>query len=245
MNKKRIKRIYRGSDVNMLTALAVLMLAAIEYQPELSSEDTTITPESLAELQARINLITQKHLGKDVARLTRSATDVVLDIFEEAYPYVISAKSFIERKSRRNPEKGLELTTKLGLSTYMEDVQNGDQEAFVAMLFQFRENSTEDVKTALLELGFPQPKLDIIFSFADSLNKANITQESLKKSQLQLTDEAISDFNELYLDVTDVAGAGKQYFRDQPQIAERFNYTGIIRTMNNKRSTNNDETPAS
>lgn len=244
MNKRRIRRIYAGSDVNMLTALAVIMVAAVELQAQLSTEDTTLTAQYLAELQQRVNVISNKHLGNDVTGLTRSATDDVLDIFDQAYPYISSVKSLIDRKTRRNPEQGRELNTKLGITTHLEGVQNGDQEAMVSLLFQFRENCTSEVKNTLTSLGIPSDKLQALFGFADQLNIANITQESLKKSQLQLTDEAIEDFNELYLDVTDVAGAGKQVFRKQPEIAERFNYSGIIRTMNRKPGSNNN-TPAS
>lgn len=245
MANKRIRRNYAGDDVSMITALMAIMMAAIEFQAQLVKKDTTLTPQFLEELRQRINVLSNKHLGTDVSRLRREATDIVLNIFDAAYSELMDVKSFIDIKYRRNPAEGKQLLFTLGYTTYLADVRNQDQEALVGLLFQFRDNCDAATIAKLTALGLPESDITDVFKYAKQLLEANVTQEYMKRTQRKLTDEAITDFNNLYFDVTEVAGIGKIVFKRDKAISERFTYSLLLRAMNNNGTpdTDDDDTP--
>lgn len=236
------ERIYKGKDVEMLSATATITEHAIDNKTFLISKRTTWADPFFAEIENRIDDAFKTYLGIDNAKAMREATKVVLSIQALALFLLAEFKVQIEEDFKGDPSRRDEILTQLGITEHHKDAQNKDQEALIELLMKFKLNMTSTLQTEITTKGTALALIDNIIAQADILNNANITQETLKGGRKEISAEAVTEFNAIYSAVISVARIARNFFKKDPAKADLFSYNKTLRNLN--RPTPEEEPPA-
>jgi hypothetical protein len=124
-----------------------------------------------------------------------------------------------------------EIFRQLGFAAHYSSAQNDDQEALIQLLYQFKQNMTDALKTEITSKGSPAQLIDDITEYADELNEANITQETFKGSTKEVTAEAVAEFNEIYKQAIGICKIASRIFKSDALIKQKFSFRRIIGGM--------------
>ena len=223
-----IKRVYKGTDAQMLTAINTIVQAAIDNQKTLVARRASWADPFLPDLQTEIDTVTQTYIGVDSAKDLRTATQLVTQIQAGAIDALEEVKVQIERDFRDDKTTRDELLNELGYTACFKAAYRKDQGALVNLLLRFKKSLTPDVQTQLTGKGTDAGTLTAITGYADTLNNANISQEGFKSSRTSSTQTAVAAFNNMYNKVMDVAVIAAKFFKDSPATQLRFSYSKVL-----------------
>lgn len=88
-----------------------------------------------------------------------------------------------------------EILKTLGYKTNWKEVQKGNQEALIQLLYAFKKGMTNNLKTQMTEKGTNPALIENIIGYAAQMEEANVDQESLKQTSQELTAEAVTELN--------------------------------------------------
>lgn len=233
MNTTTVRK-YKGKDVEMLTAAAIIINSAINNKTYLLTKRTSWADPFFENLKAKIQNTTDKYLGKDAAQEMRQATQVVLKILATTLNDLAEFKVQIEQDYKNTPIQKTEILTQLGITSYHKAAQKGDQEALVNLLFQFKTNLNPTLSADIVLKGTAQATLNNITGYANILKNANINQETFKGTKIEITDEAITAFNDIYDQTMSVAKIANNFYKTDKTKQQLFNYSKVITTLNNQ-----------
>ena len=231
-----IKRKYNNKDIEMLTTTSTLIENAIANKTFLQTKRKTWADPFFDDLKEKIENTTETYLGKDAAKQMRDATQVVLGIQTQALVDLAEFKVQVEEDFKENSIQKTEILTNLGFTSYHKISQKGDQEALVNLLFQFKKNMTSDLNTSIVAKGTAQTTIDNTISYANILKNANIDQETFKGTRKEITDEAITAFNEVYDKVISIARISSNFFKTEKTKQQLFSYSKVSANLNNKKA---------
>ena len=229
-----IARKYKTKDVEMLTATATIIENAIANKTFLQSKRTTWADPFFEDLKTHIQNTTDTYLGKDAAQQMRKATQIVLDIQTQALNDLAEFKVQIEEDFKDNPTHKTEILIQLGFTSYHKLAQKGDQEGLVNLLFQFKTNMDATLNAEIVAKGTAQTTIDNIIGYATTLKDANITQETYKGTRQEITDEAITAFNEIYDQVISIAKISSNFYKTDKTKQQQFSFAKVAATLNNQ-----------
>ena len=146
-------RHYNTKDVDMLVSASTIIESAIANKTFLQSKRSTWADPFFDDLKTKINTAIQTYLGIDSAKDLRQSTQAILNIQTQALTDLAEAKVQITEDFKNNPPKQTEILTQLGFTSYHKPSQRGDQEALINLLFQFKTNLTETLKTEIAAAG--------------------------------------------------------------------------------------------
>ena len=227
-----ITRVYKVKDVAMLTATATIIEHAIANKSFLESKRSTWASPFFDDLKAKIENTTNTYLGTDAAKQMRDATQVVLGIQKQALSDLAEFKVQVEQDFKKNPIQKTEILTNLGFTSYHKIAQKNDQEGLVNLLFQFKKNLNPTLSTEIVAKGTSQNTINNIIDYAEVLKKANIDQETFKGTRTEITDEAITAFNEIYDQVISIARISANFYKTNKVKQQLFSFAKVSATLN-------------
>ena len=205
MAKQKLNRTYKNKDVDMLAACETIITHATEHKEFLQTKRSTWADPFFSDIQTRIQEAFIEYLGIDNAGELRKATQQVIEIQAETIKDLAEFKVQIREDFKKDKVRLNELFTSLGFTKYHKIAQRGDQEGLIQLLFQFKDNMTDEIKAEIVEKGTAETIINTITARADVLRGLNITQESLKGSRKEITQAAVTEFNEIYEQVISIA----------------------------------------
>jgi hypothetical protein len=229
-----VTRKYKTKDVEMLTAAATIIENAIANKTFLQSKRTTWADPFFGNLKKQIQSTTDTYLGKDSAQQMRQATQVVLTIQAKALNDLAECKVQIEQDFKNAAVYKTEILTQLGFAAHYKAAQKGDQEGLVNLLFQFKTNLSPALKTEIVTKGTAQATINNIISYANTLKETNISQETYKGNRKEITDEAITAFNQIYDQVISIAKIASNFYKTDKTKQQLFNFAKVAKTLNSK-----------
>lgn len=227
-----MQRHYKVKDVDMLVTASTIVETAIANKTFLQSKRTTWTDAFLENLKADINKAIQAHLGVDGAKELRQSTIAVTAIQKQAIKDLAEAKVQIREDFKKDKPRRDEIIKQLGFTFYHKNAQKGDQEALINLLFQFKTNLTDKLKTEIVDAGTPKLLLDTIAGYADTLKEANITQETFKGAKKTLTAAASTAFNDIYDKVITICKIASKLYKDKQDMKEQFSFSKVSKALN-------------
>ena len=227
-----ISRNYKFKDVEMLLATATIIENAIANKTFLQTKRATWADPFFADLSLLNKSTTETYLGKDAAKQMRQATQIVLGIQSQALNDLAELKIQIQQDFKNQPANRDEILNELGFTPFYKMAQKKDQEALVSLLYQFKTNLTPTLKTEIVSRGTAQLTLDTIVDYADTLKDANISQEIFKGTREEITDEALTAFNDIYDKVMSVAKIASNFYKTDKTKQQLFNYNKIASALN-------------
>lgn len=227
-----ITRKYNKKDVEMLTATATIIENAIANKTFLQTKRTTWADPFFENLKTQIENTTDQYLGKDAAKDMRQATQTVLSIQSQASLDLAEFKIQINQDYKKTPTQKTEILKTLGFLDYHKPAQKGDQEALVNLLYQFKTNLTPTLNNDIVAKGTAQTTIDNIVGYANTLKTANITQETYKGTRKEITNEAITAFNEIYDQVISISKIASNFYKTDKTKQQQFSFAKISATLN-------------
>lgn len=226
--KQLLKRIYTGSDVNMLTACDIIIKQAINQQTFLVDKRPKWADPFFSDIEKKVKNAFSNILGIDNAKEMRGATQIVTAIQEKALNDLAEFKVQLEVDFKDNKPRLKEILINLGFNEYLKKAQRKGQDALIDLLFQFKLNMTAGLKTEISEAGTPAPLITGIIAYADQLKNSNITQETFKSGRKELSQTAIAELNAIYSEVIGIAKIAANFFKDNKVLQEQFIYAKVI-----------------
>ncbi len=115
----------------------------------------------------------------------------------------------------------------LRFRSYWKKAQGGNQNALLEQLFAFDNHTGSELRAELEANGVPAYRIDSVKAYADKLEAANVTQETLKGNTPGITAGMTAELNNIYDAAMDICNTGKKIFRKDQMKRELFNFTRL------------------
>lgn len=237
------KRNYKAKDVEMLTVARTIVETAQAHLTELVVNRPTWANPYFPNIKARIDNAFTNFLGIDPKRDQRTATAAVIAIFTPAKKDLALFKTEIEADFKNNKPRRDELLNLLGFKSYLKQVQKGDQEALINLLYQFKTNMTTAIQTEIVNAGTSATFITTIKGYADTLKNANITQETFKSSTKDVSAAGVKEFNEIYDQIIGVAKISAKRYVDNPTLKVQFSFSKLVKQLNSRGAGQSETVP--
>ncbi len=230
------QRKYKMKDVDMIITSSTILETAATHQGFLQQHRSDWSGSFFTDLQADIDKKVSIHLGIDTAKDLREATAVVIETQTKAVKSLANLKVQIVEDFKQDPLRRDQILKSLGYATYTKLSQTGNQQDLIGILFQFKQNMSDELKKEICMKGTMPKLIDDIIGYADAFKAANITQESFKSSRKSTTHDIVKDFNEIYHSVIKICKMAQKFFDGQPHVQEQFVFSKVGRAISAKAS---------
>ncbi|MDI9366672.1 MAG: hypothetical protein QM541_17070 [Flavobacterium sp.] len=222
------QRKFKGTDVDMLTTSSVIIDNAITHQDYLVTKRSVWAGTFFSNIQLRIDAAVNKYIGVDTAKNLRNATAALRGIQKQALNVLALLNVQITQDFKKMPERRDELLNTLGFKDYYRDASAKNQAALIKLLFNFKQNIDATIKAEMVAKGATEADITALVGFADTLQTANVKQESFKTQRPTITAEAITELNNIYDDVIAIAKITAKIYKDNPTVKASFSYSKVL-----------------
>lgn len=132
------QRNYKIKDVDMLVTSSTITQSAIRNKTFLQTKRSTWADPFFNNFKIRIDTATQTYLGVDSAGDLRQATQSITVIQKQSLKDLAELKVQITQDFKSDKSRRDEILNQLGFMPFHKDSQNGDQEALIQLLYQFK-----------------------------------------------------------------------------------------------------------
>ena len=224
-------RNYGFKDVDMLMASKTIAENFNSNLSELSLTRTDWTQQYASALIARIDDAIETHLGIDAKKDLRNATAALASIQVPAKRDISYFKTQIDEDFKKETSVRDEILRTLGFTKYLKGVQKSNQESLIRLLYQFRTNMTETLRQEITAKGMNPALIDNITGYADTFTQANVTQETLKGSSKEITNEVAEVFNAIYDEIIGICKKASNYYQYEPLKKEQFTFAKALSNL--------------
>lgn len=199
----------------------------------------------IAAFREAVSLILNEYYGINTKEDLQKQTKLVEELSGKASTDLKMVKTQIERGFRSAPERCQWILAKLGFKAYWSKAANNNQAMLIGLLLAFRNNLDEALRAELEQNGVNPVRLDNLLSYADTLNRANITQESLKGSTKLDTEKAVLALNDIYDRAMDICAIGQQLFKNDQLKKDLFVFSKLVKKQGTTGSGTSGDTETS
>ncbi|MCW4001540.1 MAG: hypothetical protein NWE93_15020 [Candidatus Bathyarchaeota archaeon] len=183
----------------------------------------------VSELSTKIDDAIENYLGLDKKKELRDATGKLATIQVPALRDLSFLKTQLEVDFGNEAK---EIKKKLGYDKNLRNVQKGDQETLIQLLYTFKKGMTGDLKTSIVNKGTNVALIDRIIGYADQLKEANVTQETLKETSKEVSGEAVNIFNGIYDEIIGICKIAANYYQYDELKKDQFTFSKVVANMN-------------
>jgi len=232
------KRDYNHKDVEIALGARVVGENLLRNFPELKTIQLNLTEELAYDLIHGADHAMEVYLGIDPRQQVRGATIKLNELQEDALDAMGLLRKLLTIHFKKEHK---EMLKQLGYTRYHKNARNGDQEALMQLLSAFQTGMTDDMRASITGKGVNPEIIDRIISYGGRIWEANASQETLKGTYTEITNEAIDYLNSLYHKAMDICKIGAAFYYNNPVKRNQFTFSRIVRNMNATRSTEKDE----
>ena len=230
--------IFSWSYANMMSGSRVIAGSFRDNISQLGILSNNWNPAYANNLILRIEEGFEKYLGMDAQREQVQATTQVNNLKEEALRDLKMVRKMIKVY---NKPRARRLLKSLGFSSYYRAVGKGDQEAFINLLYAFKDRMNDKLNSELIETGIPSALIDRITSYPKEFMHANVSQEQAKETSTELTEEAVKFFNDIYREVIGICKIASLFYHDDPVKKDQFTFSKVVRNLNFHRAIRDED----
>ena len=235
-------RNYSYKDVDMLMASRTIAESFRANIAELSVTRTVWTEQYANDLITRIDSAIGNNIGIDAKKDLRAATSTLAGIQAPARRDVSFFKRQISEDFKKDPARRDEILTNLGFTRYFKDVMGSNQEALMQLLYAFKTNMTEALRTEITAKGMNPILITNITGYADTFREANVAQESFKGTSKNITFGIQETFNAIYDEIISICKIATGYYKYEPLKKEQFTFSKVIANLGTIRKTKSTPT---
>jgi hypothetical protein len=223
-----MKRTYSYKNLPMLITASII-IENMEVEKEAFEQENPKWAHPFgANIQAQIDFVLKEFFGINSKEKLKEKTMLVKQLKSNAADNLSMVKTQIERGFRKQKERAIYLLEKLGYKEYWNKASHENQTELIGLLLKFSNNLTDEIRTELEKNGVNSNRISRIIDQADTLKKANITQETLKGTSKIDTGKAVAIFNEIYEQAMDICHVGKKLFKKDRTKRDMFVFRQLI-----------------
>ena len=230
-------RNYSYKDVDMLMTSKTIAGNFKSNISELALVRNDWTEEYATNLVSRIDQTIETHLGIDAKKGLRDATSGLSSIQVSAKRDLSFFKTQIDDDFKAEPATRDEILNTLGFSKHLRGVQKGNQESLVQLLYAFKKNIDDSLRNQITAKGLSGSLIDNIVGYANAFMDANTSQESLKLSTKEITQEVVDVFNAIYDEIIGISKKVSNYYQYDAVKKEQFTFSKVIGNLGSARKT--------
>lgn len=227
-------RSYNYSDVDMLLASKTIMGNFMAHIDELSTIRTNWTTEYADGIITEIDSTIENEMVIDVKKELRDASNKLSLVMGPAKRDISSFKTQVDEDFKNDTPKLKEILKTLGITKNLKAVQKDNQEALIEMLYTFKSNISDSLKQDITVKGMNPVLIDKISSYADTVMNANVSQEELKGTSKDISQEIVVKLNAIYDKVIGICKIAANYYQYEPIKKELFTFSKVIANLHAK-----------
>lgn len=229
-------RNYSYKDVEMVLTSKTIAGNFRSNISELSSVRNDWTVEYATNLVLRIDQTIETHLGIDAKKGLRDATSGLSSIQVSAKRDLSFFKTQIDDDFKAEPATRDEILNTLGFSKHLRSVQKGNQESLVQLLYAFRKNMDDALRNQITAKGLSDTLIGNIIVYANAFMEANSSQESMKLSTKEITEEVVDEFNAIYDEIIGICKKVSNYYQYDAVKKQQFTFSKVIGNLGSARA---------
>ncbi len=233
-------RNYSCKDVDMLMTSKTIAESFKKSISVLSVARSKWNEPYANDLVLRVDNTIEKNLGIDAKKELRNATTNLGAIQIPARRDVSFFKTQIDDDFKKDPSKRDEILKTLGFAKHLREVQLGNQEALIQLLYAFKSNMTDSLRQEITSKGMNASLIDNIIGYADTFKNANITQETFKGSTKEISKEVVDSFNAIYDEIIGICKIASNYYQYDPLKKEQFTFITVLNNLGAARKVSAD-----
>lgn len=219
---------FQANDLEMLLTCKTIADNFTANIQELRQVNTKWTDEYLVSILNRVDRAFNYYLGLEANREMEQARNKLNNIQAQALRAVAFLKTRIEVVYALDEKRKNEILDKLGFQAYLQAIQEKDASVLLELLSKIKDNLSEDIKKDLIKSQGDQNFIERIYLFANKLNKANHSQNSLMATKKAIAEDAREIFNNLLLDILEISEQATEYYQNNPEKVKLFDYSFIV-----------------
>lgn len=231
MTTSTLTRHYRCKDVEVLTVSSAIVSTAQENLAAIVAKRANWADPFFPNLKTRIDTAFQTFLGVDNAADLRSKTQLLNSIMVPAKADLSTFKINVSADFKNNKPLLNEIFTTLGFNQHWKQVQKGDQQALIELLYTFKTNMSAEMQTAITAEGTDAALITAITGYADDLKTANINQEFSKSQRPLISGAAVTELNGIYDEISKVCTICRNMFKDDAALKANFSFAAVTRRL--------------
>jgi len=213
----------------MLLASKTIVETLKSNLSDLSIARSNWNEEYANQLATKIDNAIENYLGLDKKKELRDTTANLAAIQEPAMRDLSFIKTQIEVDFDGEAK---EIIKTLGFDKNLRAVQNRDQEALIELLYSFKKGLNNKLRENIIAKGTAPELIDRIIAYADQMKQTNISQETLKETTKELSDEALQEFNNIYDQVIGICKIASSFYQFDTLKKDQFTFTKVVENMN-------------
>ncbi len=218
---------FQANDLEMLLTCKTIADNFAANIQELRQANKKWTDEYLASVQNRVDRAFNYYLGLEANREIEQVRNKLNNIQAQALRAVAFLKTRIEVIYALDEKHKNEILDKLGFQAYLQAIKEKDTSELLKLLSKIKDNLTEDIKKDLIKSQGDKNFIERIYLFANKLNKANHSQNSLMATKKAIAEDAREIFNNLLLDILEISELATEFYQEHPEKVKLFNYSFI------------------
>jgi hypothetical protein len=219
------QRNYPYKDVVMLMAAKAILQSMLANLGDLSAVRTNWTEAYVTALILKIDTAIENFLGLDKKQGQREATALLKQIVAPAMRDLAFIKTQIEVDF---DSAAVEILKTLGLNKNLHKL---DQETLIEVLYAFKKGMTNQLKNSITQSGTNPVLIENIIGYANQLQEANLSQESMKSASQNISQEALDAFNPIYDEVIGIGKIASKYYKDDKLKKDQFTFSKVVKKM--------------
>ncbi|MBN2215444.1 MAG: hypothetical protein JW723_14485 [Bacteroidales bacterium] len=218
---------YQAKDLEMLLTCKTIADNFAANIQELRKADKNWTDEYLVSMLNRVDRAFNYYLGLEANREIEQVRNKLNNIQTQALRAVAFLKTRIEVIYALDEKRKNQVLDKLGFHKYLQAIQEKDTDVLLELLSKIKDNLSEDIKNDLIKSQGDKNFIERIYQFANKLNKANRSQNSLMATKKAIAEDAREVYNNLLLDILDISEKATEFYQDSPEKIKLFDYSFI------------------
>jgi hypothetical protein len=245
MPEATIKRIFKGSADQMILALTLLYEVLIPKRTPLFTDYPHWADPYLLNLQTTIKGAFKQYIGFDTAKELRDATAILVGIQTNALTDLTTLKKQIDIQIKAKATKA-EYLKNLGFDEFYKAAKtNKSQPDLIKFLFRINNAVTATVKNELVAQKVTPALITRLTGYSDTLNNANISQESFKYLSPDKTNETNTALNALYTEAMDVVKLSADFFlKKDKALSKQLSYNAALKSVIGATASNTTTPPS-
>jgi hypothetical protein len=228
---KSLKKAYKGTDVNMLTACTSIVKTAKENVAELTVKRPLWNAAYIDTLTASIHNAFTANVGIDKSKAVRQATIDSNKYCNNTYQYLTDIKVQLTEDYKTDKVRLKTILSELGYVSYHKHGRRPTKEDMIKWAYQFKTNMTTVMANELVAKGIIQASITYIADAADKIQLTYQTLNNLKINKPGLTQQNQAALNEIYKEVIGISKIARRIFSADKTLQALFSYNYTLKQM--------------
>ncbi|MCL5030279.1 MAG: hypothetical protein M1480_14805 [Bacteroidetes bacterium] len=236
---------FHCTNSELITVSELIISNAEDNKTNIVAKRPKMADPYFPDQNTRVLAAKDKYIGLDSAKNMRTATTVLNSIMKTAKDDLSEFNTDLAVDYKKDKTKLNEILNTLGFNKYYNSVTHNNQKGTLDLFAQFKKNLTAELEADIIDKGMSTDLITRIKGYADSLDNANLTQESAKGKRPEITDEAVTELNEIYHEIIAMCIVCQKIFKDDDAKKNLFVFSKVLASLRggNHGGNGGDDTP--